>query len=90
MPGNAHLSVRNDNAPRGEPLSFPASFALVRAGALVSPQNAKVPDSLQTEAERFLLARCTPAAVRTDDKGDILFINGRTGTYLEPAAGKTN
>ena len=26
----------------------------------------------------------------TNDKGDILFISGRTGKYLEPAAGKAN
>jgi len=28
--------------------------------------------------------------VLTNDKGDILFISGRTGKYLEPAAGKAN
>ena len=26
----------------------------------------------------------------TNDKGDILYISGRTGKYLEPAAGKAN
>ncbi|MDZ7599736.1 MAG: PAS domain-containing protein [Desulfobacterales bacterium] len=31
-----------------------------------------------------------PAAVLTNDKGDILYISGRTGKYLEPAAGKAN
>ena len=25
-----------------------------------------------------------------NDKGDILYISGRTGKYLEPAAGKAN
>jgi len=28
--------------------------------------------------------------VLTNDKGDILYISGRTGNYLEPAAGKAN
>jgi two-component system, chemotaxis family, CheB/CheR fusion protein len=28
--------------------------------------------------------------VLTNDKGDILYISGRTGKYLEPAAGKAN
>ena len=26
----------------------------------------------------------------TNDKGDILYVSGRTGKYLEPAAGKAN
>jgi two-component system CheB/CheR fusion protein len=36
------------------------------------------------------LQRYSPAAVLVNDKGDILFTNGRTGKYLEPAAGKAN
>jgi hypothetical protein len=36
------------------------------------------------------LQRYAPAAVLTNDKGDILFISGRIGKYLEPAAGKAN
>jgi two-component system CheB/CheR fusion protein len=28
--------------------------------------------------------------VLVNDKGDILYISGRTGKYLEPAAGKAN
>jgi two-component system CheB/CheR fusion protein len=46
--------------------------------------------SLQSQAEQLLLQRYSPAAVLVNDKGDIIFINGRTGRYLEPAAGKAN
>jgi two-component system CheB/CheR fusion protein len=31
-----------------------------------------------------------PAALLTTKQGDIIFINGKTGNYLEPAAGKVN
>jgi hypothetical protein len=31
-----------------------------------------------------------PPAVLVNDKGDILYVSGRTGKYLEPAAGKAN
>ena len=41
-------------------------------------------------AGQFLLARYTPAAVLVNEKGDIFYISGRTGKYLEPAAGKAN
>jgi len=50
----------------------------------------KGPPNLQGLTEQVLLQRHTPAAVLTNDKGDILFISGRTGKYLEPAAGKAN
>ena len=37
-----------------------------------------------------MLQRYAPPAVLVNDKGDILYISGRTGKYLEPAAGKAN
>jgi two-component system CheB/CheR fusion protein len=38
----------------------------------------------------LLLQSFSPAAVLVNDGGDIVYINGRTGRYLEPAAGKAN
>jgi hypothetical protein len=46
--------------------------------------------NLQSLADQLLLQRFAPPAVLTNDKGDILYISGRTGKYLEPAAGKAN
>jgi len=46
--------------------------------------------SLQSAADQLLLQKFSPAAVLTTAEGDVLFINGRTGKYLEPAAGKAN
>ena len=46
--------------------------------------------NLQSLAEQLLLQSYSPAAVLVNDKGDILYISGRTGKYLEPAAGKAN
>ncbi len=48
-----------------------------------------VPD-LQSLADQVLLQRFAPAAVLVNGEGDILFVSGRTGKYLEPAAGKAN
>jgi two-component system CheB/CheR fusion protein len=48
------------------------------------------PPNLQMLADQLLLQRFSPAAVLTNAEGDVLFINGRTGKYLEPAAGKAN
>jgi hypothetical protein len=50
----------------------------------------KPPASLQSLADQLILQRYAPPAVLVNDKGDILYISGRTGKYLEPAAGKAN
>ena len=46
--------------------------------------------NLQSFADQLLLQRFSPPAVLVNNKGDILYISGRTGKYLEPAAGKAN
>ncbi len=46
--------------------------------------------NLQVLADSLLLQRFAPAAVLVNEKGDIVYISGRTGKYLEPAAGKAN
>jgi len=46
--------------------------------------------NLQLLADQYLIRNFTPAAVLTNPSGDIIYINGRTGKYLEPAAGKAN
>jgi chemotaxis methyl-accepting protein methylase/PAS domain-containing protein len=46
--------------------------------------------NLQTQADQIILQHFSPAAVLINAEGDIIYINGRTGKYLEPAAGKAN
>ncbi|MCH8497417.1 MAG: PAS domain-containing protein [Marinobacter sp.] len=47
-------------------------------------------DTLQAAADQLLLQAYAPAAVVVNEDGDIVYISGRTGKYLEPAAGKAN
>jgi len=58
----------------------------------VSPPNAQTPlaDNLQTAADQVLLQVYAPAAVVLNGDGDIVYISGHTGKYLEPAAGKAS
>lgn len=49
-----------------------------------------VPVNLQALADQVLLQAFTPAAVLVTASGDIVYIHGHTGKYLEPAAGKAN
>jgi len=41
-------------------------------------------------ADALILQYYSPSTVLVNGKGDILYITGRTGKYLEPAAGKVN
>ena len=45
---------------------------------------------MQSLADKLILQYYSPATVLVNGKGDILYITGRTGKYLEPAAGKVN
>ena len=58
----------------------------------LAPPNAPVSaaDNLQAAADHLLLQVFAPAAVVLNGSGDIVYISGRTGKYLEPAAGKAN
>jgi chemotaxis methyl-accepting protein methylase len=71
--------------------SFPPLSTLIKDAILtpVSQANAN-PDSLQSAADQLLLQVYAPAAVVVNPDGDIIYISGRTGKYLEPAAGKAN
>ncbi len=48
------------------------------------------PANLQSLADQVLLQEFSPPAVLVNPLGDIVYISGRTGKYLEPAAGKAN
>jgi two-component system CheB/CheR fusion protein len=88
--GKTRLYRRTESAMRAEPIEFPSSFApYVAAGTAVRPEM-KTPLSLQSLADQLVLEHYSPPAVLVNDKGDILYVSGRTGKYLEPAAGKAN
>jgi two-component system, chemotaxis family, CheB/CheR fusion protein len=71
-------------------IDFPSPF--FHAKAVVTDK--KIPPSnvmnIQTIADQILLQRFAPASVIVNAAGDILYITGRTGKYLEPVAGKAN
>jgi two-component system CheB/CheR fusion protein len=46
--------------------------------------------NLQALVDEMMLQQFSPAAVLVNERGDVLYINGRTGRYLEPAAGKAD
>jgi two-component system CheB/CheR fusion protein len=81
---------RTEAALRSEPIEFPSSFSTGVPNGKEARLTAKPSVSLQSMAEQLVLQRYAPPTVLTNDKGDIFYISGRTGKYLEPAAGKAN
>lgn len=47
-------------------------------------------DNIASLADQILLQRFSPASVLVNTNGDIIYITGKTGKYLEPVAGKAN
>lgn len=94
LPGKNRLYRRQDENLRAGLVDFPAAFVRTRAdktvaSALPQPSTPAAPN-LQALTESLLLKSHTPAAVLVTGKGDILYISGKVGKYLEPAAGKAN
>ncbi|MBF0480635.1 MAG: PAS domain-containing protein [Desulfovibrionaceae bacterium] len=92
--GKTRLYRRLDSKNRKQIIEFPSAFSRAapeKSAAASGDHAAKIPGpSLQATMDRVLLQEYCPAAVLTNSEGDILYINGHTGKYLEPAAGKAN
>ena len=87
------LYVRRESAAAMmQGLEFPASLfspETVEREGMRRGEDVLV-SNIQDLANRLLLETFTPPAVLITDQGDILYFSGRTGKYLEPAAGKAN
>lgn len=93
LSSKARLFTRGDNVGAFDARVFPthrrtASRSAKQELALSPPH---VPAAnLQTVADQLLLQAFSPPAVLVNEGGDIVYINGRVGRYLEPASGKAN
>ena len=84
----ARIYERRKTAPGAIPvfnlrLSGPAERKPVREPARAAPFT-----GIAAGMERVLLERFVPPTVVVSDRGDIAYIQGRTGAYLEPSAGE--
>ena len=73
-----------------ELFDFPSSFARPKQPNVEVPAPVKSLSNIQTLADQLLLQHFSPPGVLVNEKGDIIYISGRTGKYLEPAVGKAN
>jgi two-component system CheB/CheR fusion protein len=73
-----------------ELFDFPSSFSRTNPISSENAATAKSVSNIQTLADQLLLKHFSPAGVLVNENGDIIYISGRTGKYLEPAVGKAN
>jgi chemotaxis methyl-accepting protein methylase len=83
----ARIFQRHDQALSVNQLEFPSK--------VMTPSSCELPilerpENLGQLTDQLIQQSFAPAAVLVNGEGDILYISGRTGKYLEPAAGKTN
>jgi len=69
---------------------FPSSFYHKKTTLSENTATPVIVENLQSLADQIILQRFAPASVMVNSKGDIVYITGRTGKYLEPVAGKAN
>jgi len=69
---------------------FPSSFSRSHQSNIEKHVPIPSPQNIQNLADQILLQNFSPPGVLVNDRGDIIYISGRTGKYLEPAVGKAN
>ncbi len=89
----SRLYLRRDGVAPAGSVDFPVnrglSWRTTAQELIVSNPPTRAPN-LQSLADQVLLQEFSPPAVLVNEHGDIVYINGHTGKYLEPAAGKAN
>ena len=91
LDGKSRVFRRLDTVARTLPLGFPAAFSNAQARfANAALANGHLPPApnYQAAVEKLVLTCYAPAAVLVTDQGDMLYLSGKTGNYLEPAIGK--
>jgi chemotaxis methyl-accepting protein methylase/PAS domain-containing protein len=89
LDGKSRIFRRMEQATPVTRLDFPARGPVEAApGGPAEP--ASLRDTLEYLTDQMVQQNFAPPAVLVNGDGDILYFSGRTGKYLEPAAGKVN
>lgn len=78
-------------APSNFRLTLPQHHQPVMASPVATPipaARSAAKDTLSDQVIKFLANRFAPAAAITNDCGDIFYLHGKTGHYLEPSEGR--
>ena len=90
LEGRTRIYRRLDSRSRTGPIGIPTSKKSHPETEITETSEIRPIANIQTIANDLILQTYSPAAVFTSGDGDIIYINGKTGKYLEPASGKAN
>ncbi|NVO18849.1 MAG: PAS domain-containing protein [Bacteroidetes bacterium] len=92
VPVDSKLKIfkRSSSSLLPELSDFPSSYSRNKPSNTGIPMPEKSVQNIQIIADQLLLQQFSPAGVLVNENGDIIYISGRTGKYLEPAVGKAN
>ena len=86
----SRLYRKSESAVGPDPVEFPLSSARFAPPGDRSLPPVKPPLSFQAFADQLVLQQYALPTALVNYNGDILYTSGKTGKYLEPAAGKAN
>lgn len=89
MNNKARLFRRREESLAMSDLTFPGRV-LATTDLRADLPCGEVADNLGQLTDHLIQQNYAPAAVLVNGAGDIMYVSGRTGKYLEPPAGKTN
>lgn len=94
LPGRSRIYRRLDvptpALPSGMTSAFSQTGSRLEAAAAHGAGAAAMAPDIQALVENLVLTHYAPAALLVSAKGEMLYFSGKTGKYLEPAAGKPN
>jgi two-component system CheB/CheR fusion protein len=81
---------KNESSYSHELIDFPGSYKKSINESVKMKEPTSNTENIQTIIDKIVLQQFTPPSVLINHEGDIIYITGRTGKYLEPVAGKAN
>ena len=73
-----------------EPFNYPIAFSPSKISVAGTPPSVRAVQNIQTLTDQLMLQQFSPTGVLVNTNGDIIYISGHIGKYLEPAVGKAN
>ncbi len=77
------FACKESTSASGKVFDFPFQIAKQQTSSRMEENKPASKKTLSDSFSKFLLDNYTPVAVLINDKGDILYINGKTGKFLE-------
>ncbi|NDU85750.1 MAG: chemotaxis protein CheB [Ferrovum sp.] len=90
LDAKARLFRRNSAPIRALDVVFPTRYPPTHLIHAMNTTTEPAPLNVQILVDQLVQQKFAPAAVLVNASGDLIYVSGRTGKYLEPASGKVN